>query len=148
MNIIQNPCFQGYYPLQPIKPVYYSNISVILGLQRGGFTLRIIPAETRYYLDIGWIKGYLLFSFSNYYDPTNIQFRDLRTFNEFILKPGKEFSSHPHSKMEIVMIVLKVRLPHGNNSGKQESSGEVSLEREHFLHIYSEEDRLVFIHFY
>jgi len=137
--------FPGYYPLQPIKPVYYSNISVILELQRGGFTPRIIQAETRYYSDIGWIKGYLLFSLITKTRKI-IQFRDLRALNEFILKPSKEFSSHPHYKMEIVTIVLEGEVTHENNSGKQGSSGEASLERKYFLHIYSEEDQLVFIY--
>lgn len=48
--------------------------------------------------------------------------------------------------MEIVTIVLEGEVTHENNSGKQGSSGEISLEREHFLHIYSEEDLLVFIY--
>ena len=89
-------------------------------LQRGSFTLRIIPAETRYYSDIGWIKSYLLFSFSNYYDPKNIQFGDLRALNEFILEPGKEFSFHPHSEMEIVTIMFEGEVTHEDNMGNRE----------------------------
>jgi len=30
--------------------------------------IRIIPAEERYYSDKGWVKSFLLFSYSDYYN--------------------------------------------------------------------------------
>lgn len=68
-------------------------------------------------------KSYWLFSFSSYYDPENIQFGSLRAFNEFILEPGKGFSSHPHSGVEIVTIVLEGEITHEDNMGNREVLG-------------------------
>jgi|OpeIllAssembly_1097287.scaffolds.fasta_scaffold91908_1 hypothetical protein len=44
--------------------------------------IQIIPADKRHFSDFGWLKTYWLFSFSNYYDPSNIQFGALRVFND------------------------------------------------------------------
>ena len=70
----------------------------------------------------------MLFSFSNYYDPENIQFGALRAFNEFILEPGKGFSSHPHSEMEIVTIVLEGEITHEDNMGNKEVLGKGEVQ--------------------
>ena len=35
--------------------------------------IRIVSKSKRHYNDFGWLKTYWLFSFSNYFDPDNIQ---------------------------------------------------------------------------
>ena len=46
----------------------------------------VIKAKERYFSDFGWLKTYWLFSFSNYFDPHNIQFGALRVFNDDIVE--------------------------------------------------------------
>lgn len=101
---------------------------IIFGQQQGGLIIRIIPAESRYYSDEGWVKSYFLFSYSDYYDPENLQFGDLRAFNEFILEPGKGFSSHPHAEVEIVTIVLEGEITHEDNMGNREVLGKEDVQ--------------------
>lgn len=86
-----------------------------------------IPAEKRHSQDLGWLKTNWLFSFSNYYDPNNIEFGALRVFNDDIVGPGGGFPAHPHDNMEIVTIVLSGKLTHGDNMGNEEiiSAGEI-----------------------
>ncbi|WP_022852075.1 pirin family protein [Limisalsivibrio acetivorans] len=79
--------------------------------------IEIIPASQRCYSDFGWLKTYWLFSFSNYYDPDNISFGDLRVFNDDIVEPGTGFPTHPHENMEIVTVVLSGSVTHEDSTG-------------------------------
>lgn len=99
-----------------------------MGSSKGDFTIKIIPAEARYYRDKGWVKSYFLFSYSDYYDPENLQFGSLRAFNEFILEPGKGFSSHPHAEVEITTIVLEGEITHEDNIGNREVLGKEDVQ--------------------
>lgn len=83
--------------------------------------IRIIKAKNRHYNDFGWLKTYWLFSFSDYYDPSNIHFGRLRVFNDDIVEPSKGFPTHPHEEMEIITIVLSGEMTH------KDSMGNVSL---------------------
>ena len=44
--------------------------------------IQVIPAYARHFTGFDWIKAYWLFSFSEYYDPANIQLGALRAFND------------------------------------------------------------------
>lgn len=79
--------------------------------------IKIIPSDKRHFNDFGWLQTYWLFSFSNYYDPENIQFEALRVFNDDIVKPGKGFPTHPHKEMEIITIVLDGEMTHKDSMG-------------------------------
>lgn len=81
--------------------------------------IEIIKADERYFSDFGWLKTYWLFSFSNYYDPHNIQFGALRVFNDDIVEPGTGFPTHPHEEMEIVTIVLEGEMTHKDSMGNE-----------------------------
>ncbi|NTV59535.1 MAG: pirin family protein [Deltaproteobacteria bacterium] len=81
--------------------------------------IKIIPAAKRHFSDFGWLKTYWLFSFSNYYDPTNIQFGALRVFNDDVVEPKTGFPTHPHEEMEIVTIVLSGEMTHKDSMGNQ-----------------------------
>lgn len=72
----------------------------------------IIKADERHLSDFGWLKTYWLFSFSNYFDPHNIQFGALRVFNDDVVQPGTGFPTHPHEEMEIITIVLEGEMTH------------------------------------
>jgi redox-sensitive bicupin YhaK (pirin superfamily) len=81
--------------------------------------IQIIPAEKRHYSDFSWLKTYWLFSFSDYYDPQNIQFGPLRVFNDDVVMPGYGFPTHPHREMEIITIVLSGEITHEDSMGNQ-----------------------------
>jgi redox-sensitive bicupin YhaK (pirin superfamily) len=81
--------------------------------------IRIIPADQRHFSDFGWLKTYWLFSFSDYYDPENIQFGALRVFNDDIVDPGTGFPTHPHQEMEIVTVVLDGEMTHADSMGNK-----------------------------
>lgn len=81
--------------------------------------IKRIPAEERHFSDFGWLKTYWLFSFSNYYDPENIQFGALRVFNDDVVQPGKGFPPHPHQEMEIITIVLEGEITHEDSLGNK-----------------------------
>lgn len=81
--------------------------------------IEIIKADKRHFSDFGWLKTYWLFSFSNYYDPRNIQFGALRVFNDDIVEPGSGFPTHPHEEMEIVTILLQGEMTHEDSMGNK-----------------------------
>lgn len=77
----------------------------------------VIPSQKRHYTDIGWLQTYWLFSFSNYYDPENVNHGTLRVFNDDVVLPGKGFGIHPHEEMEIISIVLDGEMEHQDTMG-------------------------------
>lgn len=79
--------------------------------------INVIPSEKRHFTDMGWLQTYWLFSFSNYYDPTNINHGALRVFNDDIVLPGKGFGIHPHEEMEIISVVLEGEMEHQDTMG-------------------------------
>jgi redox-sensitive bicupin YhaK (pirin superfamily) len=81
--------------------------------------VKIIPAHKRHFSDYGWLKTFWLFSFSDYYDPENIQFGALRVFNDDIVETGTGFPTHPHREMEIVTIVLSGEMTHEDSMGNK-----------------------------
>ncbi|MEA3437382.1 MAG: pirin family protein, partial [Thermodesulfobacteriota bacterium] len=81
--------------------------------------IEIIKADSRHFSNFGWLKTYWLFSFSNYFDPHNIQFGALRVFNDDIVEPGKGFPTHPHEEMEIITIVLDGEMTHQDSMGNK-----------------------------
>jgi redox-sensitive bicupin YhaK (pirin superfamily) len=81
--------------------------------------IRVIKANKRRFSDFGWLKTYWLFSFSDYYDPENIQFGALRVFNDDVVEPGMGFPTHPHQEMEIVTMVLEGEMTHRDSMGNR-----------------------------
>jgi redox-sensitive bicupin YhaK (pirin superfamily) len=81
--------------------------------------IEVIKAEQRHFSDFKWLQTYWLFSFSNYFDPQNIQFGALRVFNDDVVQPGKGFPTHPHEEMEIVTVVLAGEMTHEDSMGNR-----------------------------
>jgi redox-sensitive bicupin YhaK (pirin superfamily) len=77
----------------------------------------ITPAQSRHFTDMGWLKTYWLFSFSDYYDPENLQHGKLRVFNDDVVEPQTGFPKHPHEEMEIISIVLSGEMTHKDTMG-------------------------------
>jgi redox-sensitive bicupin YhaK (pirin superfamily) len=91
--------------------------------------IQIIPANKRHFSDFGWLKTYWLFSFSNYYDPANIQFGALRVFNDDVVEPKTGFPTHPHEEMEIITIVLSGEITHKDSMGNKNVIKEGDVQR-------------------
>ena len=81
--------------------------------------IETVKANDRHFSDFGWLQTYWLFSFSNYFDPHNIQFGALRVFNDDVVSPGAGFPTHPHEEMEIVTIVLDGEMTHEDSMGNK-----------------------------
>ncbi|MCE1246298.1 MAG: pirin family protein [Firmicutes bacterium] len=79
--------------------------------------MKTISSSKRHFSDYGWLKTFWLFSFSDYYDPDNIQFGALRVFNDDIVEPGTGFPTHPHHEMEIITVVLDGEMTHKDSMG-------------------------------
>lgn len=88
-----------------------------------------IDAAKRYFSDFGWLKTFWLFSFSNYYDPDNIQFGGLRVYNDDVVLAGKGFGTHPHENMEIITVVLKGAVTHKDSMGNATTIRENEVQR-------------------
>src|SRR6186997_2159093 len=81
--------------------------------------INVIKSNQRHFGDHGWLKTYWHFSFSDYYDPANMNFSKLRVFNDDVIQGGGGFGMHPHRDMEIVTYVLDGELAHQDSIGNR-----------------------------
>jgi quercetin 2,3-dioxygenase len=91
--------------------------------------ITIIPSEKRYHADHGWLDTRWHFSFSDYYDESNMNWSALRVFNDDIVKGGGGFDFHPHRDMEIVSYIVDGALEHRDRLGNRHvnRAGEVQV---------------------
>ncbi|WP_242919284.1 pirin family protein [Pontibacter liquoris] len=82
--------------------------------------IKIITATERHEAKVGdWLTSNYLFSFADYYDPSNVQFGPLRVFNDDHIGPKGIFSEHPHAEMEIITVVLDGAIKHTDSLGNE-----------------------------
>ncbi|OKL41349.1 pirin family protein [Pontibacter flavimaris] len=75
--------------------------------------IKLIPASEQHNARVGdWLESRYLFSFADYYDPSNIQFGPLRALNHEWIKGRNGFPQHPHAEMEVVTVVMDGELTH------------------------------------
>lgn len=89
----------------------------------------IHKADSRGYVDHGWLKTFHTFSFASYYEPSRVRFGLLRVLNDDIIEAGMGFGSHPHDNMEIVTIPLEGELAHKDSMGTKQTlkAGEIQI---------------------
>ena len=77
--------------------------------------------------DLGWLKSSFHFSFSEYYNSSNINFGKLRVINDDLIQGKTGFPMHPHNDMEIVSYVIDGKITHKDSMGNvgELSRGEV-----------------------
>lgn len=87
------------------------------------------PEHSRGKADFGWLKARYSFSFANFFDPSRIQFGQLRVLNDDQVAPAMGFGKHPHKNMEIVTIPRSGALRHRDSMGNEGviESGDIQI---------------------
>ncbi|RCS27436.1 pirin family protein [Polaribacter sp. WD7] len=89
----------------------------------------IHKANTRGYVNHGWLKSHHTFSFSSYQNPERMNFGMLRVLNDDVVQPKMGFGTHPHKNMEIISIPISGALSHKDSMNNKRSIevGEVQV---------------------
>jgi redox-sensitive bicupin YhaK (pirin superfamily) len=83
--------------------------------------IKIRRSNERRKANYGWLDTNYTFSFSDYYDPRFMGFRDLRVINEDRIEPAQGFPKHGHRDMEIITYVISGELSHRDSMGNGET---------------------------
>lgn len=71
--------------------------------------------------NLGWLRSKFHFSFSEYYNPSNINFGVLRVINDDLIDSNTGFDTHPHKDMEIISYVVDGNLTHKDSMGNKDT---------------------------
>ena len=83
--------------------------------------IKIRRSKERGHANHGWLDTHYTFSFSDYYDPRFMGFRDLRVINEDHIEPDQGFPKHGHKDMEIITYMISGELSHRDSMGNGET---------------------------
>lgn len=79
--------------------------------------MRIRPANTRGYLDAGWIESRRTFSNNSYWDPKYQGWGTLKVINDDVQQPGNQVPNHPHLNYDILGYLVAGELEHTDSLG-------------------------------
>src|SRR3989344_2876631 len=90
---------------------------------------KINKSKARGRTKIEWLDSKHGFSFGQYYNPENTNFKSLIVFNDDIVSQGRGFSNHFHENAEIITIVLEGSLKHEDSLGNKRiiNKGEIQI---------------------
>ncbi|MFA6489573.1 MAG: pirin family protein [Candidatus Micrarchaeia archaeon] len=83
----------------------------------------LIPASGRHCEARAWLRTCFLFSFAEYFSPSNVQWGAIRVFNDDFIAPKGIFPLHPHAEYEIVTVVLEGEITHRDSMGNRQTVG-------------------------
>ncbi|MGH7782451.1 MAG: pirin family protein [Candidatus Binatia bacterium] len=83
--------------------------------------IKVRRANKRGAANYGWLDTRYTFSFSDYYDPQFMGFRDLRVINEDLIEADQGFPKHGHRDMEIITYMIAGELSHMDSMGNGET---------------------------
>lgn len=78
---------------------------------------KVYKAEGLGKINLPWLKGHYVFSFSNFYDPSRMGVGPLIVLNDDHIAAQSGFPTHPHHNMEIITVVLEGELSHRDSTG-------------------------------
>jgi redox-sensitive bicupin YhaK (pirin superfamily) len=79
--------------------------------------ITVRPLDSLHHTEGGWFSANWHFSFDDYIDPANMQFGDLRVFNDDRLIPGAIWPMHPHRDVEGITYVAEGTFKHADSMG-------------------------------
>jgi redox-sensitive bicupin YhaK (pirin superfamily) len=79
--------------------------------------MKIRPANTRGYLNVGWIESRRTFSNNSYRDPRYTNWGSLRVINDDVQQPGNQVPNHEHRNYDILSYVIEGELEHQDSLG-------------------------------
>jgi redox-sensitive bicupin YhaK (pirin superfamily) len=91
--------------------------------------IKVRRSNERGKANYGWLDTSYTFSFSDYYDPKHMGFRDLRVINEDFIEPGQGFPKHGHRDMEIITYMIDGELSHRDSMGNGETVRKNEIQR-------------------
>ena len=81
--------------------------------------LELRPFNTLGGANHGWLDAHHHFSFAEYYDPTRMNWGNLRVWNDDAIAPQTGFPPHPHRDMEIITYVREGAITHQDSLGNK-----------------------------
>ena len=79
--------------------------------------MKIRPANTRGFLDVGWIKSRRTFSNNSYWDPKYMNWGNLKVINDDVQQPGNMVPNHEHRNYDILGYLVEGELEHTDSLG-------------------------------
>jgi len=81
--------------------------------------MKIRPANTRGFLDVGWIKSRRTFSNNSYWDPNYQNWGNLKVINDDVQLPDNCVPNHEHRNFDILGYIVDGELEHTDSLGNK-----------------------------